>query len=276
MLTVFRTAVEYRLLPTPFPAALQDAVTVYASLLRKGIPANRIVIIGDSAGGNVALALARWIRDENVLDMPGAMVLLSVCSPVLWRCDRRLNPAFLQPWCDPGTRLLQKLNFVSSLFSLISNSRLPSFAGHSFPESVTSYIPRPNPEDYLADDPTARILLVSSLLGHHDRTFVNNPYISPASQLGPHGSFHNFPPTFVHYGDAERLQQEIENLVRGMKRDDVPVEVEKTVDGVHDLLMMRFWNEDIRADIYRRIKDWLDQSGCRAVVEAQKKEVACM
>lgn len=73
------TAVEYRLLPNPFPAALQDAATVYCDLVyRKRIAPERIVFIGDSAGGNVALALARWIRLEGKISMPGAMLLLSV------------------------------------------------------------------------------------------------------------------------------------------------------------------------------------------------------
>lgn len=76
-------AVEYRLLPNPFPAALQDAATVYCDLvLRKGIEPERIVIIGDSAGGNVALALARWIREEQRIGRAGGMILLSV----RWLC----------------------------------------------------------------------------------------------------------------------------------------------------------------------------------------------
>lgn len=140
-------------------------------------------------------------------------------------------------------------------------SRSLKHPAHSFPETVSSYIPRPNPEDYLADEPAGRILLVANLLGHHPREFVSDPYISPASQLGPAGSFADFPPTFIHYGDAERLQKEIEHLIFGMKRDGVPTEVEMTPDGVHDLLMVRFWNEDVRSQIYSRMAGWLDTLG---------------
>ncbi|BGP39945.1 hypothetical protein JCM10450v2_003925 [Rhodotorula kratochvilovae] len=208
-------AVEYRLLPnSPFPAALQDGLSVYAHLVRAGVPAHKIVLIGDSAGGNIVLALARWIRDTAKLAPPGGLILLS-------------------PWCDPS---------------------------HSFPHSTTSFVPRPNPEDYLADEPTARKLLVTSLLGTKPHSELASPYISPASQLGPHGSFDGFPPSFVHYGDAERLEEEIESLVRGLRRDKVPLlEVEKTRDAVHDVLMVRFWNEDVRAAIYSRICGWLDR-----------------
>ncbi|GAA5916578.1 hypothetical protein JCM6882_002548 [Rhodosporidiobolus microsporus] len=207
-------AVEYRLLPKAFPAALQDALSAYANLIRQGVPPHKIVLIGDSAGGNIVLALARWLRDEKKLPQAGGMLLLS-------------------PWCDPS---------------------------HSFPHSTTSYVPRPNPEDYLADEPGARRLLVTSLLGSKPHSFLSSPYLSPASQLGPHGSFASFPPAFIHYGDAERLEEEIESLIRGMKRDGVPLlEVEKTPDAVHDVLMVRFWNEDVRRGIYDRIAEWCDR-----------------
>ncbi|EIN08300.1 hypothetical protein PUNSTDRAFT_126394 [Punctularia strigosozonata HHB-11173 SS5] len=42
----------------------------------------KIVLIGDSAGGNLVLGLARWIRDEGVLPMPDGLLLLSPsCDP---------------------------------------------------------------------------------------------------------------------------------------------------------------------------------------------------
>lgn len=45
----------------------------------------KIVLIGDSAGGNLVLALARWIRDEGVLPPPEALLLLSPsCDPCMF------------------------------------------------------------------------------------------------------------------------------------------------------------------------------------------------
>lgn len=101
-------------------------------------------------------------------------------------------------------------------------------------------------------------MLVASLLGHHPREFVSDPYISPASQLGPHGHFESYPPTFIHYSDAERLQKEIEQLTAGMLRDQVDVDVLLTKDGVHDLLMFKYWNEEVRDHVWDRIYGWLD------------------
>ncbi|KAK6220332.1 alpha beta hydrolase fold-3 domain containing protein [Colletotrichum tabaci] len=46
----------------PFPAALQDVLTSYLYLTRTlGIPPRRIVLCGDSAGGNLIVALLRYL-----------------------------------------------------------------------------------------------------------------------------------------------------------------------------------------------------------------------
>jgi acetyl esterase/lipase len=67
---------QYRLTSHPdsrFPAALQDAVTSYSYLLQLGIPASKIIFSGDSAGGNLALALLRYAGEhESALPYPYA------------------------------------------------------------------------------------------------------------------------------------------------------------------------------------------------------------
>jgi monoterpene epsilon-lactone hydrolase len=53
---------SYRLAPEdPFPAAPEDCLTAYRGLLAEGTAACDIVVMGDSAGGNLALVfLSRW------------------------------------------------------------------------------------------------------------------------------------------------------------------------------------------------------------------------
>lgn len=70
-------AIDYRLAPEhPFPAALEDAVAAYRTLLDKGIAPARIAFGGDSAGGNLTLALALKLKELG-LPQPAALVCLS-------------------------------------------------------------------------------------------------------------------------------------------------------------------------------------------------------
>ena len=51
-------AIGYRLAPEhPYPAAHEDAMTAWRFVRRQGIPADRIAVGGDSAGGNLAITL---------------------------------------------------------------------------------------------------------------------------------------------------------------------------------------------------------------------------
>jgi acetyl esterase/lipase len=72
--------VDYRLAPEhPVPAALEDCYAAWNFVLSSGIDPGRVVIAGDSAGGNLAVVTAMRARDEG-LPLPAALVLM---SPVL-------------------------------------------------------------------------------------------------------------------------------------------------------------------------------------------------
>jgi epsilon-lactone hydrolase len=56
-------AVGYRLAPEhPFPAAHEDAMTAWNYLIGQGIAAQRVIVGGDSAGGNLTIALINRLR----------------------------------------------------------------------------------------------------------------------------------------------------------------------------------------------------------------------
>ena len=68
--------VDYPLAPEhPFPNALEAVFDVYQSLLAQGIHAKDIILSGDSCGANLALALALKIRDEQLPQVSGLMLL---------------------------------------------------------------------------------------------------------------------------------------------------------------------------------------------------------
>jgi monoterpene epsilon-lactone hydrolase len=77
--------VDYRLAPKhPFPAPLDDCVTAYRWLLEQAIPAQNIVVAGDSAGGNLTITTMMKLRNDGV-QLPAAAACL---SPVADLTDR--------------------------------------------------------------------------------------------------------------------------------------------------------------------------------------------
>ena len=66
-------AVDYRLAPEHvWPAAFEDCWAVLADLLREGRP---IVVVGDSAGGNLAAGIALKARDEGLSGLVGQVLI---------------------------------------------------------------------------------------------------------------------------------------------------------------------------------------------------------
>lgn len=74
-------APDYRLVPEHrFPAQLEDAIHAFDALVASGVDASRVVVAGDSAGGNLAIELQIALRDRGG-PQAAAAVLVS-------------------PWCD--------------------------------------------------------------------------------------------------------------------------------------------------------------------------------
>ena len=68
---------EYALAPEhPYPAALEDATVIWNYLMSLGIGAKNVVVVGDSAGGNLALELLLRIKNQGRI-LPKGLVLMS-------------------------------------------------------------------------------------------------------------------------------------------------------------------------------------------------------
>jgi acetyl esterase/lipase len=115
-------ALDYRLAPeSRFPAQLEDAFQAYRWLLDSGVSANDLVIAGDSAGGNLTLALLLAVRDAK-LPLPALAVVLSpatdfdlgggpmedgtsLCDNEPWDwIDRRMLGHWADWFCSPDQR----------------------------------------------------------------------------------------------------------------------------------------------------------------------------
>ena len=103
--------VDYRLAPKhPFPAALDDCVVAYRWLLKQGISAQKIAVAGDSAGGNLTIALLMKLRDSGD-PLPAAAACL---SPVTDMTKDKVRPGFQDPLLPPKAVRLYTESYVGN------------------------------------------------------------------------------------------------------------------------------------------------------------------
>lgn len=70
-------SVDYRVAPEhPFPAALEDALCAYHWIMEQGYSMDKVIVVGDSAGGGLALALCLYLRDHHEV-LPRGIVTMS-------------------------------------------------------------------------------------------------------------------------------------------------------------------------------------------------------
>jgi acetyl esterase/lipase len=261
-------SVEYRLAigppgqpPAPFPAALLDALAGYDYLVNTvGFAPEDVIVDGDSAGGNLALALVRYLVEEKEF-------LSSVDSSDGTKENKEnkrkpLTPPggllLFSPWSDLGT-------------------------SHERPASQTpSYFRR---TDYIGNMPEKDAKWAH---GHFAgpmgvEALEANRWTSPASkhvQLkgatrkgekhregsgegdeGTKGLFAGFPRTFLVCGGSEYLAPAIRTLKERLAADlgeggANGLSYHEAPDGVHDYCAMP-WFDPARTETLRAVGRWI-------------------
>ena len=90
---------DYRVAPEdPYPAALEDAVASYQWILERGYKGEQIIVVGDSAGGGLAMALVMYLRDHD-MPLPCGLVAMSPWTDVTasgesYTLNYELDPLF--------------------------------------------------------------------------------------------------------------------------------------------------------------------------------------
>jgi acetyl esterase/lipase len=94
---------DYRLAPEhPFPAAVEDVVSAYRDLLGTDVDPRSVVLMGDSAGGGLAMAALIALAREHV-PSPGAAVCLSPWADLTMTADSYARCATTDPFLDRDT-----------------------------------------------------------------------------------------------------------------------------------------------------------------------------
>ncbi|KAL1742147.1 Alpha/Beta hydrolase protein [Schizophyllum fasciatum] len=220
-------SVEYRrasAAPLParhaFPAALLDGLAGYAYLVRVvGFAPADIIVEGDSAGGNLSLALARYLVEHagqpGLPPAPGRLLLSS-------------------PWVDIGSAVRPPRGSSWQIYGEGGTDFL--YPGEGFDYSINAF---------------------AGALGLHGLNL--NRYTSPASRHPALGkvSFEGFPPTFITAGGCECLLDEIRVLRDRMAADmgEEAVVYREEPDAIHDYLAFAW--EPAATESYRAIARWL-------------------
>ncbi|KAF8558041.1 alpha beta-hydrolase [Imleria badia] len=224
-------SLEYRLSSTaplpdqnPFPAALLDALAGYNYLVNiMGYSPSNIILVGDSAGGNLALALTRYfVENKNTPKIslpapPGHLILLS-------------------PWAD-----------------LTTSHDWPGSSSHS---NTADYLEFHDSGRSLYSKHAFLGPFGLGLASH-------NRYISPASLFpsDTQPRFGGFPRTFIVTGTAERFYDATRTLRKKMAAEmgegvgEGHVMYFEGKDAVHDFLVFT-WHP-CRPATLEAIQQWL-------------------
>jgi len=145
-------AVEYRLAPEhPFPSGLEDCLSVSKELFTNGmtygINSNRIIISGDSAGGNLALVVSHLLINDGYKPY-----LISLLYPALQYFDFTL-PSYRLYLKENILGVLNEKNFLLMLSLLTGNdisiSKDILFNSHVSIEDKQQFYSFINPNKYL-------------------------------------------------------------------------------------------------------------------------------
>lgn len=216
--------VEYRLSTThphvpsnPFPAALLDGLAAYHYLVNeKQFRPENIIIEGDSAGGNLALAVTRYLvenRRQTLLSQdfplpPGGLVLLS-------------------PWCDIGTS-----HDVKKLATILKNDYDPEPTHVGYVKLAFT-----GPWGMAAAELNPYISPASRYIEHTDfagfpRTFIS---VGGAENL------------------LEQIRELRERMVKGIGE---AVTYCEAGTAPHDFLLFDSWTEPEKGDTLRALRQW--------------------
>ncbi|KLO09150.1 alpha/beta-hydrolase [Schizopora paradoxa] len=216
----------------PFPAALLDALAGYAYLINDvGFLSSDIVIAGDSAGGNLALALTRYLLEMQAHDEIPA--------------EQKLKPPFamilLSPWAD------------------VSNSYCAYPRSSVFTNARSDFLIVPSK----LHDGTYKVdYELRAYSGVHGIAFAEtNEYVSPGSAAFKDEdiSFRGFPPTYITSGSGEILLDQIRALVRRMQRDvGGNLIYYEADDAIHDFIGFP-WQEPQRTTTLKNIGKWMSE-----------------
>ncbi len=113
-------SIDYRLGPEhPYPAAVDDAFAAYKWLLSTKVSPKNIIMIGESAGGNLTAVTLLRARDAK-LPLPVAAALLSPVTDLSMTGGSMVSRVQADPFMSPEMGLVMVNNYLNNKLDLVA------------------------------------------------------------------------------------------------------------------------------------------------------------
>ena len=206
----------------PFPAALIDAIAAYKYLVCEvGFLPQNITVGGDSAGGNLAMTLTRYIIECRPphIQPPGGLIISSPWADLSFSRSGSIDSS-------------HTLNLKSDIFA-----PSPSLAAHI----IRAYIGELDPKEA------------------KDNRYISpaSKFAVPADAGEDAKLFPGFPRSYIMGGGTEIIFDDIVALAERMKGDGVDVVTDFPPDAVHAYPTFS-WHEPERTESFIKCAAWFD------------------
>lgn len=196
-------SIDYRVAPeNPFPAALEDAMDAYQWIVDHHYNPKKIFVVGDSAGGGLALALCLYLRDHK-MQLPAGIVTMSA-------------------WTDlTNTGASYEENF--DIDPIFGGSRDSLVYHNEYYKNVSPENPYISPVngDYNGFPPMLMQVGEYEML-LSDTTTVAQKALSAGVLVKKHvynGMFHVFQLGFLMYPESKEAWMEVGHFIRSLSKD---------------------------------------------------------
>lgn len=211
-------SVEYRLAPEHiFPAAFDDCLAVTAFLLKHartyGIDPSRIAVAGDSAGGNLAMAVClKLSRDKETTSVPDVKIM-GLLYPVLQGIDFNLpsyqlysgnnEPSLITKTGMATVYNIYGLGNIDHIDDLMTNAHISQKTGASELPHYASTKYLPISRQIIHNNQSKR---TNEELASRASELITNPYLSPL--LVSDEELRKLPETYLATAEFDPLRDE--------------------------------------------------------------------
>jgi len=222
----------------PFPTAIMDATAAYKYLVCEvGFLPRNIIVAGDSAGGNLALTLTRYIVESHFphLPPPGGLIVSS-------------------PWADMSfsRQEIDSSHFLNSESDIFELPRDGCMGGTP---PIIAYIGDLDLEEV-----------------KYNRYFSPASKFAVPLSVGEDTKFFSgFPRSYIMGGGAEVMFDDLVALTERMRDDGVDITTDFPPDAVHAYPIFS-WHEPERTESFIKSAAWLDERRVTAVVVEHPRE----